>query len=67
VPHRRQFLAVIGELGTFVESGAVEPENLVVGAALQRAHGRLVGILAFPDANAIELDDDGCIFMREVW
>ena len=45
--------------------GPIEPEYLVIGAGVERGGGRLVGVLAFPDADAVELDDDRRVIAGE--
>src|SRR5579884_2718321 len=66
VPHGGQLLAIGHERAALVEARAIEPEYLVVGAALQRTLRRLVGIFASPDADAVEPDEDGAVGIGEI-
>src|SRR5450432_821566 len=65
VPDCRQFLAVGHQRSTFPCVGAVEPEDLVVGAADQRMLGFLVGLVVLPDADLFEPDDRGLVVLRQ--
>ena len=44
--------------------GAVDPENLVVGAGHQRIAGFVVGLVALPDRDPLEPDDRGFVVFR---
>ena len=64
MPERRQFLAVGHELGTFAQFGAIDSENLVVGAGDQIIAGIVVGLVALPDPNPLQADERGFVVLH---
>ena len=61
VPECRKLLAIRHQLGAFVQIGAINAENLVVGAGDQIIAGVVVGLVAFPDPDPLQPDQRGSV------
>src|ERR1700704_4445086 len=64
VPDRGEFLAVGHQRGTFAGVGAIEAENLVIGAGDKGILRFVVGLVVLPDAYPLEPDDRRFIVFR---
>src|SRR5258708_21519058 len=65
VAHRHEFLALGDQRLAFLQVGAVEPEDLVVGAGLQCVAVFLVGLVVLPDSHPLEPDQRRIGILRQ--
>ena len=56
MPECRKLLAIRHQLGAFVQIGAINAEDLVVGAGHQIVAGVVVGFVTLPDPDPLQPD-----------
>ena len=64
MPECRKLLAIRHQLGAFVQIGAINAEDLVVGAGNQIIAGVVVGLVALPDPDPLQPDQRGFVVLH---